>query len=62
MESAYTLYIDESGIVVAPALEQVRWMALDHLREDKHQRTHPTSAGLVVHDESRRDFAEEIQP
>jgi hypothetical protein len=62
MDSAYTGYIDESGIVMSPSLEQVRRLALDHLREEKPSSMHPPGGLLVVYDETRRDWSDEARP
>ncbi|MGH8666609.1 MAG: hypothetical protein ACREUX_20275 [Burkholderiales bacterium] len=62
MESAYIRYIDESGILMSPSLEQVRRLALDHLREEKHPSMRPPGGLLVVYDETRRDWSDEAQP
>jgi hypothetical protein len=62
MNSAYTLYTDESGIVLSPSLEQVRRLVLDHLREEQPLSMHPPGGLLVVYDETRRDWSDEAQP
>ena len=61
MEAAYTLYIDGTGIAGSPSLEQVKLLALDHLREGRHLAIRTPGGMLLVYDEARRDWSEDIR-
>ena len=55
MESAYTLYIDGTGIAVSPSLEQVKLLAVEYVREGRPMRIRMPGGALIVYNETRRD-------
>jgi hypothetical protein len=61
MDAAYTLYSDDTGIAVSPSLDQLKLLALDQLREGRHVCIRGPTGLLIVYDESRRDWSEEIR-
>ena len=61
MEAAYTLYIEGTGIAGSGSLEQVKLLALDHLREGRHLAIRTPGGMLLVYDEARRDWSEDIR-
>ena len=58
MESAYTLYIDGTGIAVSPSLEQVKLLAVEYVREGRPMRIRMPGGALIVYNETRRDWTE----
>lgn len=61
MESAYTLYLDDTAIAVSPSLDQLKVLAVEHLREGRHLHIRGLAGLLIVYDETRRDWSEEIR-